>query len=348
MPSSWRQTTNGADLVILTRRELMAALEPLKSLRQSQGLKVSVIDVIDLYNEFSFGQKSPQAIKDFLSYAASSWKVAPRYALFAGDACLDPRNYLGQGDFDLVPTRLIDTQLMETGSDDEQGDFNDDGLADIAIGRLPVRTIGDAAAIVSKIIAYERSSESEGVLLISDIGDTFDFEDASTQLRALIPPDVRVERIDRGRINAAEAKAMLIEILNRGPKVVNYTGHGSVDLWRGNLLTAEDVLGLTNEQNLPLFITMTCLNGYYIDPSLNSLAEVLLRADHGGAVAVWASSGMTLPNGQALMNQEMYRNIFSGQSITLGEATARAKAAVSDLDVRRTWILFGDPTSRIK
>ena len=302
----------------------------------------------DVYDEFSFGQKSPQAIKDFLSYAASSWKVAPRYGLLAGDASLDPRNYLGQGDFDLVPTRLIDTAFMETGSDDSMADFNNDGLADMAIGRLPVRSIADAAAIISKILAYERSSESEGVLLVSDIGDTYDFEDASTRLRALIPPDVRVERIDRGRMDAAEAKAMLLEILNRGPKVVNYTGHGSVDLWRGNLLTADDVRELTNGQNLPLFITMTCLNGYHLDPTLDSLAEVLLRAEGGGAVAVWASSGMTLPDGQALMNQEMYRNIFTGRSTTLGEATAKAKAAVSDLDVRRTWILFGDPSGRIK
>ena len=65
---------------------------------------------------------------------------------------------------------------METGSDDSLADFNSDGLADMAIGRLPVRSSGNAAAMISKILAYERSSESEGVLLVSDIGDTHDFE----------------------------------------------------------------------------------------------------------------------------------------------------------------------------
>jgi len=34
--------------------------------------------------------------------------------------------------------------------------------------------------------------------------------------------------------------------------------------------------------------------------------------------------------------------------LTLGEAVRRAKAAVSDQDVRRTWILFGDPTTRLR
>jgi len=40
--------------------------------------------------------------------------------------------------------------------------------------------------------------------------------------------------------------------------------------------------------------------------------------------------------------------LFNGQGLPLGEATARAKAATSDQDMRRTWILFGDPTTRLK
>ncbi len=349
LPSSWRDAANGADVVFITSRELMSSLDPLKTLRQNQKLKVSVIDVRDLYNEFSFGQRTPQAVKDFLSYAGSSWKIAPRYVLLAGDASIDPRNYLGQGDFDLVPTKLIDTSFMETACDDWFSDFNNDGLPEMAMGRLPVRTPQQTAALVAKIVAYDSSTGAQGVLLVSDLDDgVFSFENASTQLLGLIPSGTRVERIDRGRIDPAEAKAMLLEILNRGPKLVNYTGHASVDLWRGNLLTSEDVLELENGQNLPLFITMTCLNGYYVDPTLKSLAETLLDSEHGGAVAVWASSGMTMPEGQALMNQQMYRQIFSGQPQRLGEATVRAKAAISDLDVRRTWILFGDPTSRLK
>jgi len=38
----------------------------------------------------------------------------------------------------------------------------------------------------------------------------------------------------------------------------------------------------------------------------------------------------------------------SGQVLHLGDATQRAKATVTAPDVRRTWILFGDPTMRLK
>ena len=92
-------------------------------------------------------------------------------------------------------------------------------------------------------------------------------------------------------------------------------------------------------------MTMTCQNGIFVDPRVSSLAEALMKAN-AGAVAVWASSGMTSPNTQAMMNEEVVRQLFTGG--TIGQATARAKAAMPDMDVRRTWILFGDPSAGIR
>jgi hypothetical protein len=95
---------------------------------------------------------------------------------------------------------------------------------------------------------------------------------------------------------------------------------------------------------------MTCLNGYFDDPGLESMGEVLLKAGKGGAVAVWGSSGMCLPNEQATVNQALYRLLFgaSGNGMRLGDAVRRAKAATRDADVRRTFVLLGDPTMRLK
>ncbi len=57
---------------------------------------------------------------------------------------------------------------------------------------------------------------------------------------------------------------------------------------------------------------------------------------------------MTELEGQAEINRELFRLLFDGESLTLGEATMQAKSATSDPDVRKTWILFGDPTTRLK
>jgi peptidase C25-like protein len=351
-PSRWRSPNNGADHLVITRRELAASLEPLRALRQSQGLSVAVVEVEDIYDEFTFGEKSSQSLKDFIGYAVTSWKKKPRFVLLAGDASFDSRNYLGFGDNDQVPTRLIDTLLMETASDEWLADWDNDGLAEIAVGRLPVRTASEASTMVAKIVGYERSRPSEEVLLISDESSGYNFEGASTRLIPLVPANIRVSRIDRGPLGSEAAKKRLIEAINRGQKIVNYAGHGSVTLWGGNLLTGSDAERFENVDHLSLFVMMTCLNGYFHEAAIDSLGEALMKAD-GGAVAVWTSTGMTMPLDQWTMNEELYRVIFGGtgtkgQPLTIGEAAARAKRTITDIDIRRTWVLLGDPATKLR
>jgi hypothetical protein len=350
-PSTWHQEKGGYDLVIISHRDFMNSLEPLKKLRESQGLRVALIDVEDLYDEFSFGNKSPKALKDFLSLAKNKWHKPPRFVLFVGDASFDPRNYLGLGEMDYVPTRLIDTVYMETASDDWFVDFNNDGLPDMAIGRLPVQTKEEAAIVVSKIVGYEKSSKKNEALLVADRADNsddFNFEGASEEVRALLPTYLTVRKIFRGEFSSdAQAKAELLNGINQGALLVNFIGHGSVESWRG-ILTSDDADGLINGLQLPFFVNMTCLNGFFQNPYGETLAEALMKASGGGAIAIWTSSGLTEPDKQAVMNKELIKLIFGRGPTTLGEATAKAKASISDQDIRRTWILFGDPTTRLR
>jgi subtilisin-like proprotein convertase family protein len=349
-PTSLRQKSMKADLVIISRQEFFDALKPLQKLRQSQGYKVAVVDVEDIYNDFSYGNKSPRAIKDFLSFALANWKRAPRFVLLAGDATFDPKNYLGGGDYDLVPTKLIDTQFMETASDDWFATFSPDGSAELAMGRLPVRTPGEMAAVVGKIVSYDASKPSDGILLVADKNVGYDFDGSNDKLRGLIPSTFKVEQIGRSSLDDVTARGRLLEAINQGQKIVNYTGHGNIDQWKDNILTADDAAALTNRDSLSLFVLMTCLNGYFHDTSVGSLGEALLKNERGGAVAVWASTGMTVPTSQSSINQELLRLVLdmSKRGPTIGEATMKAKTAIGDPDVQRTWVLLGDPTTRLR
>jgi predicted extracellular nuclease len=350
-PSQWRQASHSADLVIITHGSLIDSARQLQAYRESRGLAVALADVEDLYDEFSFGNKSAYAIRDFLAYAKENWQRAPQFVLLMGDATYDPRDYLGHGDFDLVPTKLIDTQTLETASDDWLVDFEGHGFAAMAVGRLPVRGANEAAQMIAKIIAYESAAASDSALIINDNNDGFDFAEAGAQLRMLLPESIKAEQIDRGEMGTAAAKKALLDGLQRGQRIVNYIGHGSAETWRDGLLTSAEARGLTNGDRLPLFVAMTCLNGFFQDTSFDSLAESLMKAERGGAIAVWASSGITLPSAQSRMNQQLYRLLFDAdntQGQSLGAVTLRAKSAVSDADVRRTWILFGDPTTTLR
>ncbi len=346
-PSNWHEKGLQHDYVVITTQELKGSLGPLKALRESQGLSVAVVDVEDLYDEFSYGNKSPQSIKDFLRFTRDNWRRLPRFVVFAGDSSYDPKNYLGYGDSDLVPTKLYDSAYMEAASDDWFVDFQGTGLPDIASGRLPARNAAESAALVGKIVSYESSTGSNSVLLTADLNDGYNFAGVMAALRPLVPGGMQVQEVVRGSGDDATVKSQILAAINQGKTIVNYNGHGSVNQWRGNILTNGDAASMTNSQKLAFFVMMTCLNGYFDDPVLDSLAESLLKAN-GGAAAVWASSAQCLPGEQETLNQELYRLLFGGGSITVGEAAARAKLAVTDADVRRSWILFGDPAMRLK
>ena len=348
-PSNWNSPANGADMVIVTHRNFRTAIEPLANLRRNQGLVVATVDVEDIYDEYSYGVHTPAAIKSFLMSAVGTWGRKPRFLLLVGDSSWDPRNYLNEGNNDFVPTKLIDTTFLETASDDWLADFDGLGMPTMAIGRLPARTVGDVDLMVAKIMSYEQERELNvplrGAVLVADNG----FETQSAQTGALLPEELGVQVINRSAGNDDLTRSQIIDALNQGPMVVNYYGHGSVRVWTAaGLLDSDLATNLTNNNRLSLFVMMTCLNGYGHDVYTDSLAESVLKAPNGGAVAVWASSGFTETESQFALDQEFYRQLFGNQTLRLGEAIRNAKAVTSNSDVRRTWVLFGDPAMRMR
>jgi hypothetical protein len=349
-PSTWNAATNAADMVIVTHDNFRSSADSLAAARRAQGLRVSIVDVEDVYDEFSYGAHTPEALKDFLAWSNAHWTTAPRYVLLFGDSSWDPRNYLGQGFSDYVPTKLVDTAEFETASDDWLADFNNDGIPEIAVGRLPARTAGDASTMVSKILNYDQERAGgaplRGALLVSDNG----FENQTAQVQSYLSSITTVQTLNRSAIgNDDTLRTQIVSNIDQGPTIVNYFGHGSNGVWTSAGLLNEDNAGtLTNGNRTSLFVMMTCLNGYFHDAFIDSLAETVLKNPQGGAFAVWASSGATEPVGQALMNTQLYQSLLGSQPMTLGDAVRQAKMATSDFDVRRTWILFGDPAMKVK
>lgn len=349
VPSHLHAATNSADFVIIAYHDFIPSVQSLAKLRQSQGLQVQVVDVDSVFDEFSYGLHDPQALKDFLMYAKAHWKKAPRYVLLMGGGSLDPRNYTGYGNTDLVPAKLIATSITETASDEWYVDFNGDHVPAMAIGRLAVRNVAEANIAIGKIVGYTPGAESNTALLVAGgqhPSDSFNFVNATRDLGRSISSSLNVEDVARADGTVDSVKSKVIAAIDSGPRLVNYVGHGSIRLWEADLLTSEDADALTNGNHLPMFIMMTCLNGYFLDPDPRgkSLAESLIDAPHGGAVAVWSSTGETVPEPQAEINKAFYRLLLAHPSMRLGDLAVQASQATTDPDVRQTWIMFGDPT----
>ena len=89
--SSLKSPRADIDYIIITHELFYDAIGALKDYRTAHGLNAEVAKIQDIYDEFSFGIKDAQAIKDFLTYAYNNWNTSghPTYVLLVGDASID-------------------------------------------------------------------------------------------------------------------------------------------------------------------------------------------------------------------------------------------------------------------
>ena len=157
-PSDLRDAANGADEIIITHDGFYADILPLAAHREAQGLRVEVVRVTDVYDEFSGGVFTPQAIRDFLAYAYSHWTApAPSYVLLVGDANFDYLDRFGTGSLNYMPTYVFDAMdVGETANDTWLACVDGgDPLPDLFLGRFSARSRADVQAMVNKAIGYE-------------------------------------------------------------------------------------------------------------------------------------------------------------------------------------------------
>jgi hypothetical protein len=187
-------------------------------------------------------------------------------------------------------------------------------------------------------------------MMVADVDDpTLSFSQDLLSTQKLLPSTMSVTDVFASVLGTGVARQNILAGIESGQLLVNYNGHGSEQEWSGSDLFDDNAAAaLTNGSKLPVFLIMNCLNGFFHDVYTESLATALMLSQNGGAVAVWASSGLTTPDPQFQMNQALVRTLFAQPSTTLGDAVLFAKSGITDQDVRRSFILFGDPLTQLK
>lgn len=370
-PSSLRSPATGADYIIISHADFLQEMQPLADWRSSQGYRVQLVDVQDVYDEFNGGVFSAEAIKTFLEYAYTNWEPpAPSYVLLAGDGNFDFKNVYGWNEPSYIPPYLddVDPWVGETASDNRYASVSgDDILPDLYIGRFPARTPAEAHNLVQKTLDYEQTPAQAGwtarQLFVADNPDAagnFPLE-SEIIIQTYVPEHYLVERLyyNSSDYTPASARQAILQALNSGQLLVHYSGHGTTQQWAGEgLLRVADMPALANGSLLPLFLPMTCAEGYFVWPSpaggdLSGLGESLVRHGSGGAIASWSPAGYGLSGGHALLDDSLFEHLFNQQHVQLGYLTSQAKFDLYAItsaynDLIETYTLFGDPALHLK
>jgi len=362
-PANLKSTSNGADYILITANDFMPALEMLCELRHLQGLRVKMVDIEDIYDEFSFGMFDPEAIRTFLKYAFDNWESpAPKFILLAGDANLDYRDYYGTGKQNIVPVYLDKTfELGLTPSDNWYGCVDgDDLLADLYIGRIPGDSADTIAEIADKLILYEstRHEPSQSILFVAD-DDDIEFEELNNTLTSYLPSSFDAKHVyTRLYANLNNATEDIKTFVDQGMLITNFVGHGDLLRWGAEpygggdfIFEPEDLSDLNNKNKATVVITLDCLNGYFSQPFYYSFAEEWVMAPEKGAVACFAPSGLSQQWEHEFLSYFLFSKIFQENENQIGMITTQAKIDAYNTggssNILISLNLIGDPAMRL-
>jgi hypothetical protein len=355
--SDLKASSNQADYLLITTDGLLSSAQPLLTYRQGQGYQTMVVELEDIYDEFNHGIANPEALKAFLDYAYHHWSTPPSFVVLFGGGTYDYKDNQGHGDH-LIPTVLVSGLGGLFASDTYFADvIGDDGVPDFAIGRIPVVDSIEAGVVISKILNFESSNTAlwaNNVLMLADNPDhAGDFSADSDGIAALIPEDFNIDPIYLSQLSITDARQEVIAGINSGAGFVNYIGHAGLDrLAHEGLLMTSDAPSLTNGSMLPIMTAMTCVAGRFEIPGHDVFAEIMLLDNDGGAVAVWAPTGLSINEEAVVLDEYLVQAIFEDGVSTIGEAVMAAfNDYAMDEDHLRYMLeiynLLGDPAMDI-
>ena len=391
-PSTLRNPANTIDYIIISHKNFIKGIEPLAEHRQKggfdtqatqpKGLDVLIVDIEDVYDEFSYGLFDPRAIQSFLRYAYHNWDKKPTYVLLVGDAHYDYKNStvkMYQEDYGMefnlypifVPTyHGWSPEGGETAMDHKFVTVSgDDSLPDMAIGRLAVQNTSELRGIVKKIIAYDQSSQTDDglwrarIMQIADdeidhVGDD-EFEKSREKLiQHYIPVAYDTQKVYLRVIQSpTRTNKEIIDNINKGVVVLEYAGHGGGWTWADqNIFRGDNIQTLQNKGKYPFVITTTCLNGFFDKPlkfGERGLSEEFLLGENRGAIASLSATRLTYAAANSAFDEELFTQMFKIKPAILGLIILQSKA---NFIAKHTslWIpgveqytLFGDPATRL-
>jgi hypothetical protein len=330
---------------MISHPDFIETLVPLVNARQAQGFAVKVVDVLDIYSQFSHGIFDPQAIRDYIAYARNNMGIS--YVLLVGGDTYDYLDYLGTGVKSFIPTLYAATDEMVNFApvDPLYAELNGDGLPDLALGRMPVSTTTELEVLIAKTLAYENKDYNKTAVFSADLY----YKNYSDFLLARLATDWTVQKAYLDYMPVADARAILLGQINSGVALTNYFGHSTSEQWTySGLLTTNDAANLTNAGRPTVVAQYGCWNTYFVDPEQDSLGHKFLLSGDRGAAAVLGSTTLNYTLSQQKFGAELTDKL-STPGLTIGEAMRSAKQVLYGTrpwytEIYMGWTIMGDPT----
>jgi hypothetical protein len=359
------------DCIIVTNPLFLDQANALSEYHHSHdGLRTIVATTTQVYNEFSSGAQDISAIRDFermfFKRAGSDVSQMPRYMILYGGGSYDYKNRIANNS-NFVPvyesSESSNNDNAYSGDDffgflEDDNDINNYSIVnilDIAVGRLPARSVDNANVLLNKIMNYNSPATlgpwRTSATFVADKGcvgnNSFDqagnhMQDAETMAGTVFRSGRNIYNEEKVYVDATplvstpagtrspNANAVIDDQVYKGTFLINYNGHGNPQVWSAErILTQDDFNNWNNANSLSLMITATCDFGQYDQPQFVSAGEQLVLRNGGAAIAILTTSAAVYASYNVALNQPYLDSQFnrnsSGQWNSIGTAYRAGK-----------------------
>ncbi|HPN38405.1 MAG TPA: type IX secretion system sortase PorU, partial [Melioribacteraceae bacterium] len=369
---------SGAEYVIISSKKFSNIAEKFENYRKYSSphpINTKLFYVEDIFTQFNSGILDPTAIRDFIKYAFDNWQIKPFYILLLGDGDYD---YLNLENFssNFIPTYQTESSLNEVFSyptDDYYGRIiggKADLAVDVAIGRLPIRSIEQGELILKKIIDYEADNDKSLwknlITLVADDGLTSTGDDGSihTSQSERLARDYVPQYFDLNKIYLSAYPTVItglgrrkptvtnaiVNAVNNGTLILNYIGHGNPDVWAHEyVFERTSTIPLFKNEKQFFLTAATCDFGKYDDPVTQSATEDMIFMQNAGMIGGFSACRPVVSGENAALNNLFYSYLFStneGLINTIGRAYWQTKQTRFQANDEK-FHLFCDPYLRL-
>jgi len=370
----WRNLRNPQNKADFLAVSIQAFSQPVKQhlgyLKTAHTLDTMFVDMNDVYDEYSYGYFSTEALREFFRTTQTTWQTPhPDYAMLIGSAAYDYRLTFSSINNIRFKKNIVPS-FGSPLSDNLLAVFDSTAsyIPQLLIGRVPAKNIDDVNRYFGKLSAYYTQKYdrfNKRVLLLSG-GDNesqaLDFKNQNTALSSYFtatPYGFDYNQYYRtfSPVFSNYGPFPLDEVdanIKKGGVILSYVGHSGTFHWDNDIRTPSQLLNNSNKGSI--LTDFGCSTGKFGEPDVDCFAEQFLLYPTGQPISYISNASLGFTSTAGVAPNLFYSSILQDRIWRPSEALRTAKikmfqqygSGLTNQLFSMTNTYFGDPFMELK
>lgn len=337
-----RSSENRADYIAITHKKFNSKVNEYSNfISDNYELTSKVVDIEDIYDEYSYGFFNPEVIKDFLKSTHNYWQSpAPQYIVLIGGATYD---YHGNKHNSFGIDRVINyvPSFGASVSDNWFVTWDTTGayIPQMNIGRIPVTTDEELNWYFEKhqnYVSQEYDDWNKRYMFFSG-GN----ENKPSELNSMresnqyvidnyvhpIPIGGKAEHfyktIDPQTNFGPYSPEYIQNVIDHGAIFISYLGHSGTQTWDNTITNPSQLKNTRNRY--PIVSDFGCSTARFAEPDVTSFSQLFTIGNDGQALAYVGNASLGFVSTSLLMPKLFYKKILQENIFTVSKAHKEAK-----------------------